>query len=313
MRVYVMVDMEGIAGFVDWDNRTAAGSDLEEHQLRTRIRRFLTGEVNAAVEGAFAGGASEVVVWDSHGPGNSIYFEDLYPDAEIIIGPNEKGAPSFYPLLNESFDGGIYIGGHAMTGSRYAITPHTRHDLNGYDLGEVGMFMVMCGWYDVPTVMVTGDQTTIYQVLPFVPEMEYVITKQALSPYVAKTLIPAKSQAYIRETAERAVKRIHEIPPFKIEPPFVFRHERGGRLLEFRGDDLFELLKEYLNGYSESGPRGFGDQRTGRPERDKWLDPDYLRTRGRPQAPFPEYTGEIRLGPKSRAPIEVGEASTGSL
>ena len=300
MNVYIMVDMEGIAGFVDWDSRRTIGDDLEGHQLRTRIRRFLTAEVNAAVEGAYAGGADYVLVWDSHGPCNSIYFEDLCPDAEIIIGPDSQGGPSFYPLLDGSFDAGIYIGGHAMAGSRYATTPHTRHDLNGIDLGEVGMFMAMCGWFDVPTVMVSGDQTTIHQVAPLCPQMEYVITKQALSPYVAKTLIPCRSAEYIRQSAEAGVRRAGEIPPFKIAPPFTFKHESNGRLLEFQGDDLFELFARYLDGYSLNGPRGYGDQRTGRPELDKWLDVEYLRTRGRPEAPHPPYTGAVRIGPKDR-------------
>lgn len=294
-----MVDMEGIAGFINWDNRQQAGQDLEEHELRQRIRRFMTAETNAAVDGAYAGGATEVVVWDSHGPCNSIFFEDLNPECQIIIGPSEKGGPSFFPLLNEGFDAGIYIGGHAMTGSRYAITPHTRHVLNDIDLGEVSMFMAMCGYFGIPCVMAAGDQTTIHQVLPLAPEMEYVITKQALSPYVAKTLIPAKSQQYIRETAERAVRRYREIPPFRLQPPYVFKHEWGGRQFEFTGDNLFELFAQYLDNYSEGGPRGYGDQHTGRPERDKWLDPRYLAVRGRPEAPHPAYTGEITLGPRS--------------
>jgi D-amino peptidase len=302
MRVYLMVDMEGIAGFVDWDNRTLAGDNYEEHQLRTRIRRFLTAEANAAIQGAYAGGATYVLVWDSHGPCNSIYFEDLHPDAEIIIGQIDRGGPAFYPLLDGSFDAAMYVGGHAMTGSRYAITPHTRHDLNGYDLGEVGMFMAMCGWFGVPVVMATGDQTTIHQVLPLAPQMEYVITKQAFSPYVARTLIPAKSAQHIRETAERAVRRAHTISPVKIEPPFVFRHEVGHRLVEFRGDDLGEVFARYLDGYSETGSRGYASQKTGRPERDKWLSPDYLSWRGRPEAPYPD--------PQSPSPLGARPAAT---
>ncbi len=298
MRVYIMVDLEGIAGFIDWDNHDKAREDLEEQQLRTRIRHFLTGEVNAAAEGAFAGGATEVLVWDSHAHGDSIYFEDLCPRAEVLIGSVARGAPSFYPLLDGSYDAAMYIGGHAMEGSRYAITPHTRHDLNGLDLGEVGMFMAMCGWFDVPVVLATGDQTTIHQVLPFVPEMEYVITKEALSPYMARTLVPARSQEYIRQTAERAVRRTREIAPFKVEPPFVFKHEKGGRLVEFRGDDLFELFKEYCDGYSVGRRYDWGHQDTGRLDRDKWLDPDYLKTRGRPEAPSQKFTGKTRLGPK---------------
>ncbi len=298
MRVYIMVDMEGIAGFIDWDNQEKARQDLEEHQLRTRIRRFLTAEVNAAVEGAFAGGATDVLVWDSHMYGDSIYFEDLCPRAEVLIGSVARGAPCFYPLLDGSFGAGMYIGGHAMEGSRYAVTPHTRHDLNGIDLGEVGMFMAMCGWFGVPVVMACGDQTTIHQVLPLVPEMEYVITKEALSPYMARTLVPAKAQEYIRQTAERAVRRTREVPPFRIEPPFVFRHEERGRIVEFRGDDLFELFKEYLDRHSDGVHSDWGHQETGKHDRDRWLDPEYLKMRGRPEAPNRQFTGTTRLGPK---------------
>ena len=271
MKVYIPVDFEGIAGMIEWDDYIT--ESLFNHEKRARLRKILTDEVNAAVLGARDGGADEILVWDSHGPSNNcnnIYFEDLDPCADIIIG--WKGIPSFYPLLDSSFDAGFYIGGHAMAGSEHAVLPHTKTVLNGVDYGEVGMFAAMCGWFDVPAVFMSGDKTTVEEVQNCVPDIEYVITKESFSPYAARVKAPKRVQQEIREGAAKALQRIDSIKPVKTGPPFTIQIYEG----EMKGDDLFELFNEYVDPEGEI----FGNKDV-QPERDrmqnrrkKWKESD---------------------------------------
>jgi D-amino peptidase len=251
MNVYIQADFEGIAGMIEWDDYVTDSPMNQEK--RARLRRILTSEVNAAAEGSFAGGADKVLIWDSHGPSNNcnnIYFEDLNPEVEIIIG--WKGLPSFYPLLDSTFSAGIYIGGHAMQGSVKAILPHTKTNLNGTDYGEVGMFGIMCGWFGFPLIFVSGDKATVDEIKQISPKLEYVVTKESFSPYAAKTLVPEKAREMIRVGTEKALKRIKEIEPIKIPSPFVIKTETN----QFAGKDLSLLF----NSYVDPGNEIFGNQ-----------------------------------------------------
>ena len=243
MKVYIMVDFEGIAGFLEWDD--AADATPGGHEKRHRLRTFLSNEVNAAAAACFESGAREVLVWDAHLPSancNNVYLELLHPETQVIQG--WKGLPSFYPSLDGSFDAAMYVGMHASEGTARAITPHTRTRLNGHALGEGGMFLAMCSFFKVPVVFASGDAAAIDQVLALVPETEHVKTKWAFGPYAARTLTPQKSCALIAAGAKRALARRAEIPCWGLAPPYVFEREDGSRL---EGDDLFELYnRRYL-------------------------------------------------------------------
>jgi D-amino peptidase len=270
MKVYIMVDFEGVTGMIEWDNY--ASQTPGNIEKRNRFRKILTNEVNAAIEGVLAAGVKEVLVWDSHGPSNNcnnLYFEDLHPETWVIIG--WKGLPEFYPLLDNSFTAGIYIGGHAMEGTPYATLPHTATEVNGKRLGEVGMFAAICGWYDIPMIFISGDKATVNEVKELIPNVHYVITKEAFGPYSAKTRVPKKSQELIRQETEKAILDLRKIQPFKIFPPY--RMGKGEN--EIKGDDLRKLRHEYLNKWAK-----FGSQDV-QPERDRinnmnkqWLKKD---------------------------------------
>jgi D-amino peptidase len=259
MKVYIMVDFEGIAGFLEWDD--PADASPGGHEKRRRLRTFLSNEINAAATACFEAGAKEVLVWDAHMPSgncNNLYIELLHPETQVIQG--WKGLPSFYPMLDGGFDAGMYLGMHAMEGTPQAITPHTRTVLNGHALGEGGMFLAMCSFFRVPVVFVSGDSAALDQVLELVPEMEHVRTKWAFGPYAARTITPQKSCALIAAGVRRALERRAQIPCWKLAPPYVFESEDGGRL---EGDDLFELYnRRYL------GDVKWGDQSV-QPQRDQ--------------------------------------------
>jgi len=242
MKVYIMVDFEGIAGFLEWDDY--ADNTPMGQEKRHRLRTFLTNEVNAAVTACFQAGAQEVLVWDAHGPSancNNLYIEALHLETQIIQG--WKGLPSFYPQLDGGFDVGMYLGMHAMEGTPHAIVPHTKTILNGHELGEGGMFLAMCSFFRVPVVLVSGDAAAIDQVLALVPQMEQVKTKWSFGPYAARTRTPAKSCALIAAGVKRALARRAEIPCWDLRKPYGFTREDGSILA---GDDLFELYKTFL-------------------------------------------------------------------
>ncbi len=255
MKVYIQFDFEGIAGFVIRDNQDRNIPTV--HERVKRLMHIATAEVTAAAEGALEAGAKEVVVWDSHGEGNTLLVEELPMDVELITGdyPRAEWLPFF-----DGTDVGIYIGGHAMTGTPRAVTPHTMIEVNGVSYGEVGMFVLECGSQGVPVVMISGDSAVKREIAPMASGAEFVVTKDALGPTLAKTITPAKSCELIHEAALRGVERRSEIQPYTVKAPFVFRApgcvgaeepftvEKGELLPAYR-----RFLKERL-GYAKGWP-----------------------------------------------------------
>jgi len=270
MKIYIQVDMEGAAGVVFFEDRKTDTHD--NFNRRQRMRKLITGEVNAAIEGAFEGGATTVTVWDSHGEGYNIIFEELHPDAEIINGDYHR-AP-WLPFFDEGYDAGFYIGAHAMAGTPFATLPHSRKVLNRKVYGELGMFIAICGSRDVPVLLATGDQAAMKEARDLVPNIETVITKKALCPFLAKSISPKKAQELIREASKRAIKRFKEIKPYKINPPYEFKIEKEGKEVSYKGTDLLETYTKYLNIY---GGHQAGLQTVDIPEYDKYLEARYKR------------------------------------
>ncbi len=252
MKVYIQFDFEGVAGFVIRDNQ-----DRNIPTVLDRTRRMMkiaTAEVSAAVNGAFEAGAQEVVVWDSHGQGDTLLVEELPERAQLITGEYFK-AP-WLPFF-EGIDAGIYIGGHAMEGTPGAITPHTLLEVNGRNFGEVGMFINECGARNVPVVLVSGDSAVQKEVRRQIPDGEFVMTKEALGPTVAKTITPELSCKLIREAAVRGLKRYRTIKPFSLTAPFRFRIKDGGGYYTDPGSDFIEAYRNFLSihyGYGKGWP-----------------------------------------------------------
>jgi D-amino peptidase len=252
MRVYIQFDFEGVAGFVIRDNQ-----DRNIPTVLDRTRRFMkiaTQEVSAAAQGALDAGADEVVVWDSHGEGNTLLVEDLSERALLITGEYSKGP--WLPFFEETTVG-IYIGGHAMQGTPHAVTPHTRVEVNGKAFGEVGMFINECGARDVPVVLVSGDLAVKQEVEWQLPHSEFVVTKDALGPTLAKTITPALSCRLIYEAAKRGVQRAADIKPFKLPSPYRFRIPASPEEHSAPETDFLEAYRQFLKkfcGYSKGWP-----------------------------------------------------------
>jgi D-amino peptidase len=207
MRILISADMEGISGVVHWDQVTPGHSEY------ARFRQIMTEEVNAAVAGAFDGGANEVVVTDGHWDGRNILVEEIDKRARLHSGTNSPF--SMVQGVENGGDGLIFVGYHARAGSSPAVLAHTWSAnrvagvwLNDTLVGEFGLNAALAGHFKIPVIMVTGDQTACAQTVDLLGAMETVVVKQATGFESAECLPPSIAQKQIQLCAARAVKAI---------------------------------------------------------------------------------------------------------
>jgi D-amino peptidase len=221
MKVYVFTDIEGVSGVVDFDRQCWPGAPGF-----FQAQELLTGEVNAAVQGAVEAGADTIVVCDAHHRGNNILFDRLHSAAELIQGTMR---PHWLPWIEEGFDAFVQLGAHAMAGTPNAALCHsmeldiTRITLNEQDIGEIGMAAAAVGALGIPTAVVTGDRAAIAEMQALVPQTEGVIVKESLSRHLCRSRSPEKAREMIRAGVKTALQRIAEIPPYQLPAPYVLR------------------------------------------------------------------------------------------
>jgi len=206
MNLLIAADMEGITGVVNWDQVTPGTAEYQ------RFRRLMTADVNAAVEGALAAGVEHVQVTDGHWAGANILIEELHPRARL-----NTGAPSPFAMVQgvqNGVDAALFIGYHARIGTRNAILDHTWSSkslsnlwLNGRLTGETGLNAALCGAFDVPVLLVSGDQSVAAEASDWITGIETAVVKTASGRFTANCLPPDLSQRLIRISAERAVRR----------------------------------------------------------------------------------------------------------
>lgn len=220
MKVLISADMEGITGVVSNDQVSRNGKDYD------RARLLMTHEVNAAIRGALAGGATEVIVNDSHGTMRNIILEELHPEAQLITGSPKP--LSMMQGVDEGVDCAFFVGYHARKGTSYASLDHTysgeyvmRYLVNGVEYGETGQNALIAGAYGVPVVLVTGDLPTTLEAQNLLGNIETVAVKAGYGRHAAKTLHPTKAHALIEAAAKRAVERVSEFKPFNVPGPYT--------------------------------------------------------------------------------------------
>ena len=205
MKVLISVDIEGVAGVVNPEQTRAGNGEYE------RARRWMTLEANAAIEGAFAGGATEVWVNDSHGGFRNLLPDMLDAHANVILGkPRTLGMMAgleYGPQLV------FMIGYHAMAQSR-GILAHTinsfaftRVTMNGRDVGEAGLYGALADEYGARVALLSGDDVFAKETRPFFPEATFVVTKNATGYGSGVTQTPERACASIRESAQEVVAR----------------------------------------------------------------------------------------------------------
>ena len=218
MKVYISCDMEGVSGVVAGPQTRMGEKEYE------RARKLMTAEVNAAIKGAIAGGATEIVVNDSHGSMRNILIEELNPAAQLITGSPKP--LSMMQGIDETFDAAFFVGYHAQAGTAYSVLDHTysgivyQVSLNGRPLGETGLNAALAGCFGVPVVLLTGDRDLVREGKALLGEaLEGVAVKESYGRYAAKCLPPGEACARIRAAAQRAVRAT--LPPFVVEPPIT--------------------------------------------------------------------------------------------
>lgn len=208
MKVYLSVDMEGIAG-VSHHKPT-----YREDQGYPEAVKLMDGETNAAIAGAFEGGATAVTVNDSHGSMYNLTAEALDPRARLVQGRKP------YSMVEAAADGGfgvaLFVGYHARAGHPRGTIAHTYTggptltSLNGKATGEYGINALYLGALGVPVGMVAGDDTLAEEVADWLPWAERVIVKRGVSRAAADSLHPSEARKLVQEGAKRAVERAIE-------------------------------------------------------------------------------------------------------
>ena len=232
MKLLIAVDMEGISGITTWDQVTPGHAEWQ------RFRKIMTAEVNAAIAGAFDGGAADVVVTDGHWNGDNLLIEELDPRARL-----NTGSPSPFSMVQgvDGVDAAFFIGYHARNGTAHAVLDHTWsaariHNLwiNGRLTGETGWNASLCGFYNVPVLLLSGDQSVSAEAQEWIDHIDTVVTKVAQGRWSAEVRQPAVVQAELRAAAQAAVeKHLHgEGPlPLRTAGPVTIR-------IEFSGSDM---------------------------------------------------------------------------
>lgn len=211
MRVYISVDMEGIAG-VSHPNPTGRGDSGYAAAVK-----LMDGEANAAVEGAFDGGATAVIVNDSHGSMYNLTPEALDRRARLVQG--RKPFSMVEAAADGRFDVALFVGYHARAGHPRGTIAHTYTggptltSLAGRPVGEYGINALYLGGLGVPVGMVAGDDALAEEVADWLPWAERVLVKRGVSRAAADSLHPAEARDAVRAGARRAVARTVEGGP----------------------------------------------------------------------------------------------------
>jgi len=271
MKIYISADMEGVVGVVTQEQLTPSGFEYQ------RAREFMTEEVKAAIDASFEAGATEIVVSDSHGNGQNLLIEKLPRNITLV-----RAFPRPLTMMqgiDETFDGVIFLGYHASTTNPQGVRAHTMSSanladvrLNGVSMPEAGLNAAIAGHFNVPVIMISGDDAIIKEAGALLGDIEGAVVKWAYGFHSARTLMPEAAYELIRQKVKRAIGRIKDFKPYKIKAPVQldvrFKNYRPSEVLSylsivertdshsvrFTGKDMIEVSKflEFIMTYSPS-------------------------------------------------------------
>jgi D-amino peptidase len=258
MRVFLSADMEGITGVCHRDHLLAGNADYE------RARRWLTSDVNAAVQGAVDGGATEIVVADGHATMRNVLLDELHPAAQLLCGPANTRNRQLVQLAGlepDRFDRAMLVGYHTRAGTPGGLLSHTWvgaavHEirLQGQPAGEALLNAAILGHYGIPVVFATGADDFEREVKADLgDDLEVAVVKRTLGPTGVISLSLAAATERIRAGAARAMKAerapLKTAAPVRVELDFHRREMRdqgaemagvkvGERTLVFEGESV---------------------------------------------------------------------------
>jgi D-amino peptidase len=229
MKVHVISDMEGVAGIVRWEQVSGGDAMFEEG------RRLYTEEINAAVRGARAAGATEIVVMDCHGAGKGWEFNSLVPDlldpsCEYVV---QQYWTEYTEFLESGCDAALFIAMHAMAGAADGVLNHTVSGqawrnlwFNGTLVGETGINAALCGHWGCPVLLVTGDEAVCAEARElFGPGLTTVAVKRGFGRFAARNIAPLRARELIEEAARRALAEPTAVAPYDPGRPCEIRVE----------------------------------------------------------------------------------------
>ena len=234
MRIYVSVDMEGLAGVAHPHQVTfGPGVDRADYD---RSRALMAGEANAAIEAAFERGARDVVVNDSHWQMRNLRAEELDDRARLVIGDKPLSmTQGVGDAPDGSFDGAAFIGYHAGAGNPAGVIAHTYSSasvlelrVNGTPHNEAGVNAIRLGHHGVPVMLVAGDDALAAEIEQLLPWAERVVVKRGLGYSLADSLSPQEARRAIREGMGRAIERLDRMQFYR--PALPLRGEIDFRL-----------------------------------------------------------------------------------
>jgi D-amino peptidase len=263
VKVFLSTDMEGTTGVVDWGQCRGPSQEYEYY------RGVLQAEVNAAIDGALAAGATELVVNDSHSTMQNLRPDELHGRASYLSGRHKP----LYMMegLDDSFDAALFVSYHGSASATSSVLHHTYNPraiaevrLNGVIAGEAGVNALVALAHGVPVVLISGDRVTIDEAQPFCPDVEAVVVKESVSHNAALSLHPETARELIREGAQRALERLGDFRLPSITRPAeltVRLHNRAlaelacalrgveqqdEKVVAMRNDDPLQLFRTFI-------------------------------------------------------------------
>src|SRR5262249_46254870 len=243
-KVFMITDMEGVSGIFDTELQCLPYKSPRWEESR----KLLTGEINAAVDGLFEGGAAEVVVWDGHSSGQNLSVLDIHPRARLLTG----GAVSSTLELDASYSAVIFVGQHALAGAEKGILGHSYDSQNIQNIwvnerptGEIGARVMLAGVFGIPVIMLAGDTAACKELHQLVPQAECAEVKSGVSRTAGFMLPHPASCALIREKARRGLEHLAEFKPYRVSGPIEVKVElttKGSR--GFRPREGIEQLND---------------------------------------------------------------------
>ncbi|MBN2387123.1 MAG: M55 family metallopeptidase [Anaerolineales bacterium] len=264
MKILISCDMEGISGVVAWEQTEPGSGEYE------RCQALMTGDVNAAIRGAFDGGADEVLVADGHSYGRNLLLEELDPRVCLNVGVDKPLA--IVEGIQDEVAAVIFIGYHSRIGTRNGLLCHTWSgatadlQLNEVPVGEIGLSAGVCGHFDAPVIMISADDTACAEARDLLGQLETVAVKRALGRQSAECLPLETARGMIYEAAVRAVIRLKAgNPPAPYRPKTPVRISlrfmrpgkvglaelipgtkvRDGRRIEYTARDMLDTFKVF--------------------------------------------------------------------
>ena len=242
MKVFIVSDMEGVAGIVKWQQVDGSKEKRAYHEGR----ELYTEEINAAVRGAKTAGATEIVVMDCHGAGEEWTFNSLIPEkldrsCEYVV---QSSWTEYTQLLEEGCDAALFVAMHAKAGTPDGVMSHTVSgqawkdlQFNGTSVGETGINAALCGQWNCPVLLVTGDEAVCREATALLGDgLTTVAVKKGIGRFSARMLAPQRARQLIEAGARRALQEVGAVQPYDPGRPCEIRIEftTPDRVVEFR-------------------------------------------------------------------------------